>query len=108
MKYTIFYCVFFLLLGCPSFLFSLGGLLDSLSNVKVTQKTTIVVDNCIVPFPGVKVPCDMPLDADGKISITDLKCVDDPKRPYCVKCVEVVPGSKTCKVYDIDGTEITS
>jgi len=94
---------------CPLFLFSLGGLLDTIGVVKDGHKVTIAIDNCIVPFPGVKVPCDMPVDADGKISITDLKCVDDPKKPYCVKCVEIVPdskGQKNCKVYNIDGTEM--
>ena len=70
------------------------------------QIDTVQLNLCVVPTPGVKIPCDAPLDAQGNISTTDLRCFNDPKK-FCIKCVEIVGKKpKTCQILDFDGKPI--
>ena len=71
--------------------------------VDIKNSATVASYNCVVPFEGVTIACDTPVTPDA-ITTTSLRCFNKDSHPYCIKCVEVIPGKpKQCQLLDIKG-----
>lgn len=89
-----------------------ANLCFALSLPKISTKKTVVVNNCIVPFSGINIPC-VTEGEEGYVKITTLRCFDNPTNPYCLQCLEKIATdplnktrTQTCKVYDFQSKEI--